>query len=188
MPAVDYNKQMNEIERHGQKLLLHVCCAPCSCGVLPRLSGFTVLPYFYNPNIDTAKEYDLRAAQFALLGVSPTVEAYRHEEFLQAVRGLESAPEGGERCRICIAMRLERTAQKAKEVGADLFCSTLSVSPHKNAAYINKVGQILAAKYGVPFLPNDFKKENGFLLSTQKSKEYKIYRQNYCGCEFARFL
>ncbi len=165
---------------------MHVCCAPCSCGVLPRLEGYEILPYFYNPNIDTRREYDLRAAQFAKLGVQPMIEIYRHGEFTAAVEGLENEPEGGARCRVCIAQRLERAAQKAKEVGADLFCSTLSVSPHKDADFINRTGQALAQKYGVPFLPNDFKKENGFLLSARVSKEKDIYRQDYCGCEFAK--
>lgn len=182
----DYNKQMREIAGQGKKLLLHVCCAPCACGVLPRLGDFTVLPFFYNPNIDTKEEYDLRAAQFCKLGVAPEVCAYDPAEFMRVAQGLENEPEGGARCRACIALRLERTAMRAKEIGADYFCSTLSVSPHKDARFINETGQALAAKYGVPFLPNDFKKENGFLLSTQVSKEKDVYRQSYCGCAFAR--
>lgn len=179
----DYNKLMKECALGG-KLLLHVCCAPCSAGVLPRLGGFDILPYFYNPNINTSAEYFLRAEQFGKLGVEPIIEKYEHNEFLQVARGLESEPEGGARCRACIALRLERAAQKAAELKADLFCSTLSVSPHKDARFINETGEALAKKYGVPFLPNDFKKENGFLLSVQRSRECGVYRQNYCGCEF----
>lgn len=186
MQRPDYNRQMREISGRGKTLLLHVCCAPCSCGVLPRLADFTVRPFFYNPNIDTKEEYDLRAAQFVKLGVRPEVCAYAPDEFLHAVQGLENEPEGGARCRVCIALRLERTAARAKEIGADFFCSTLSVSPHKDADYINETGQALAKKYGVLFLPNDFKKENGFLLSTKVSKEKGLYRQNYCGCKFGR--
>lgn len=182
----DYNKQMKEIDGRGKKILLHVCCAPCSAGVLPRLEGFVLSPYFYNPNIDTREEYELRAAQFEKLGIVPAVEAYNHAEFLFAVKDKENEPEGGSRCKICIAMRLEKAAQRAKETGADFFCSTLSVSPHKDAQFINATGQKLAEKYGVAFLPNDFKKENGFLLSTERSKEMGLYRQNYCGCEFAK--
>lgn len=183
--TVDYNKLFGDAEKRGL-LVLHVCCAPCSCGVLPRLDGFELLPFFYNPNIDTVEEYDKRAAQFRKLGVDPIVAEYDHDEFLSEVEGLESCPEGGERCRKCIALRLRKTAEFAKEKGADLFCSTLSVSPHKDAKFINEVGQKLAEEYGVKFLPNDFKKENGFLKSTRVSKELGIYRQDYCGCEFAR--
>ena len=95
MEKIDYNKQMQTVARHGQTLLLHVCCAPCSAGVLPRLNGFTVVPYFYNPNIDTQEEYDLRAAQFCKLGVEPHICAYDPDEFLRAVRGLEEEKEGG---------------------------------------------------------------------------------------------
>lgn len=185
MNKIDYNKLMKEYERGG-KLLLHVCCAPCSSGVLPRLNGFDIVPYYYNPNIDTLEEYDLRAEQFLKLGIKPIAESYDHEEFLRVIKGLENEPEGGARCRACIAMRLERTAAKAAEIGADLFCSTLSVSPHKDAEFINQTGARLSEKYGVKFLPNDFKKENGFLLSTQRSKDLGLYRQSYCGCEFGR--
>ena len=181
----DYNKLMKDIPARG-KLLLHVCCAPCSSSVLPRLEGFSVRPYFYNPNIDTLNEYDKRAAQFDKLGATPIVEKYDHGEFLSAVCGLENEPEGGSRCRACIAMRLEKAAAKAREEGADWFCSTLSVSPHKDAEYINCVGNELEKKYGVKFLPNDFKKENGFLESVRLSKKADLYRQNYCGCEFSR--
>lgn len=183
---IDYNKQMQNVARQGQTLLLHICCAPCSAGVLPRLNGFRVVPYFYNPNIDSREEYELRAAQFGKLGIEPHICAYDPDEFLRAVRGLEEEKEGGARCKACIALRLEKTAQYAKQIGADLFCSTLSVSPHKDAAYINETGARLAQTYGVPFLPNDFKKENGFLLSTRVSKEKNLYRQSYCGCIFSK--
>lgn len=181
----DYNKLMKEFPRGG-KLLLHVCCAPCASGVIGRLGGFTVIPYFYNPNIDTEEEYILRFKQFEKLGLNPIAEKYEHNKFLQTARGLEGEPEGGARCRACILLRLERAAQKAKDTGADAFCSTLSVSPHKDAEFINEAGLNLEKKYGIKFLPNDFKKENGFLLSTLKSKELGIYRQNYCGCEFGK--
>lgn len=168
----------------GGKLLLHVCCAPCTSGVIDRLAGFDVTPYYYNPNMDTAEEYERRAKQFVKLGLEPIEEEYCHDEFLSAAKGLENEPEGGARCRACIALRLERTAQKAAREGYDIFCSTLSVSPHKDAEFINETGFMLEKKYGVKFLPNDFKKENGFLLSTRRSKELDMYRQNYCGCEF----
>ena len=185
MNRVDYNRLFNGIERDGKSLFLHVCCAPCSCGVLPRLDGFDTKAYFYNPNIDTAEEYALRAEQFAKLGVEPMIEEYDHGEFLQRVKGLEHEKEGGARCRVCIAMRLEKTAAKAKELGYDYFCSTLSVSPHKDADFINRTGFAFAEKYDIKFLPNDFKKQNGFLLSTRVSKELGVYRQSYCGCEFS---
>ena len=185
MNKTDYNKLFKEYRRGGT-LLLHVCCAPCSAGLMPRLNGFNVVPYCYNPNIDTLTEYNLRASQYAKLGMTPIIEKYDHGEFLNAVKGLESEPEGGERCKVCIQMRLEKAAEKAAEIHADLFCSTLSVSPLKNAEFINAAGARLGEKYGVPFLPNDFKKDNGFLLSTQNSKSAGLYRQTYCGCEFGR--
>ena len=165
---------------------MHACCAPCSSSVLPRLEGFTVIQYFYNPNIDTLEEYNRRAEQFRKLGVTPVVEKYDHDEFLEKVRGLENLPEGGERCRKCIAMRLRRAAIKAQSCGAEWFCSTLSVSPHKDAEFINETGAALEREFGVKFLPNDFKKENGFLESVRLSKKAELYRQNYCGCEFSR--
>ena len=186
MQYPDYNRQMNAIRRVGQKVLLHVCCAPCTLGVMPRLMGFTVYPFYYNPNIDTKKEYDLRAAQFLKMGMQPFICEYDHWLFLRLSEVWEREPEGGRRCRACIAMRLERTARQAKMIGADYFCSTLSVSPHKDVNFINEMGQVLAAKYGVAFLPNDFKKENGFVLSAIRSKDAGLYRQNYCGCEFGR--
>ena len=183
----NYNKLFSEYPRGG-KLLLHVCCAPCSAGVVHRLRGFDAIPYYYNPNMDTAEEYELRYAQFCKLGLKPVKEIYSHAEFLRVADKLENEPEGGARCRACIALRLERTAQKAKELGADLFCSTLSVSPHKDAEFINQTGFALEKKYGVKYLPNDFKKENGFAVSTRLSKELGLYRQNYCGCEFAKAI
>lgn len=185
MNRVDYNKAMKEIAAEG-RLLLHVCCAPCSSSVLRRLVGYEIIPYYYNPNIDTEEEFLLRAAQFEKLDVTPEIVPYAHDEFLRAVRGHENDAEGGERCRACIALRLERTAQRAAQEGIGMFCSTLSVSPHKDADFINRTGETLAKKYGVKFLPNDFKKENGFLQSVQLSKEAGLYRQAYCGCEFAK--
>lgn len=188
MNKIDYNKRMHEIEAAatGAKLLLHVCCAPCSSSVLPRLASFAVTPFYFNPNIDTKEEYEKRYAQFEKLGVSPICAPYDHAAFLRLVEGAENEPEGGARCKKCIAYRLEETAKRAKEGGYDFFCSSLSVSPHKNAAFINETGEALAQKYGVRFLPNDFKKENGYLQSTELSKAYRLYRQNYCGCEFAK--
>lgn len=177
----EYDRLFEAIPHKG-KLALHVCCAPCACGVLPRLDGFEILPYYYNPNIDTREEYALRAAQFPALGISPVVAPYDHDLFLRLTRGRERDPEGGERCRICIAHRLEETAKFAAAHRADWFCSTLSVSPHKDARFINETGERLAAVYGVAFLPNDFKKQDGFLLSTRRSKALGLYRQSYCGC------
>ena len=188
MNKTDYNKCMKEkaAAHAGAKLLLHVCCAPCSSSVLPRLSSFAVTPFYCNPNIDTKEEFDKRYAQFAKLGVRPVCVPYDHEAFLACVRGLENEHEGGARCRKCIFMRLEETAKYAAAHGYDCFCSSLSVSPHKDAAFINEAGEALAKQYGVAFLPNDFKKENGYLESVRRSKEADLYRQNYCGCEFGK--
>ena len=188
MNKTDYNKCMKERAAHAQgaKLLLHVCCAPCSSSVLPRLAGFTVTPFYCNPNIDTQEEFDKRYAQFVKLPATPVCVPYDHEAFLACVRGLEQEKEGGARCRMCIFMRLEEAAKYAAAHGYDYFCSSLSVSPHKDAAFINEAGEALAQKYGVAFLPNDFKKENGYLESVRLSRAADLYRQNYCGCEFSK--
>ena len=173
------------------RLLLHSCCGPCSSYVLEYLTQyFDVTVLFYNPNIQPEEEYDKRLywqkrvlEGMELADTVPLLaEPWRNAEFRRIVAGMEQEPEGGNRCALCIGLRLEETARRAAEMGFDLFCTTLSVSPHKNAELINTLGEKFAAQYGVQWLPSDFKKRGGYLRSTQLCAEMGIYRQNYCGC------
>lgn len=186
---MDYNKLMhNQISglTHKPSLVLHVCCAPCSSAVIPRLEEhFNITYVYYNPNIYPESEYELRKQQFSKLNVKLAQTEYNHKEFLQAVKGQEQELEGGLRCRTCIAMRMRSAFEYAKKIGAEYATTTLSISPHKDAEFINKTGEELEKEFGVKYLYADFKKENGFLQSTRISQERGIYRQNYCGCEFS---
>ena len=187
---IDYNKIMHEeISSFGEKpkLLLHCCCAPCSSAVIERIKEFfDITFYYYNPNIDTIEEYELRKSEFEKLGVNVVEENYNHDEFLKVVKGREQEKEGGARCQICIAERLDKTFQYAVKNNFDVVTTTLSISPHKDCEFINLLGERLQEKYGVKYLHADFKKQNGYLRSIQICKELGIYRQDYCGCEFSR--
>ena len=189
-------EEFKNIESTGEKpvLLLQCCCAPCSSAVLERLKEhFNLKLYFYNPNIYPEEEYNKRFAQLEKLlekteypnGIETVVARYNQNEFFEAVKGLENEKEGGKRCTQCFILRLEETAKKAKEIGADYFCTTLTVSPHKNSELLNQIGIKTGEKYGVKFLQSDFKKKEGYKRSTELSKEYDLYRQNYCGCKFS---
>ena len=155
---------------------------------------FRVTVLYYNPNIQPREEYDLRLEnQRKIIAVLPTPSAvdilecsYDGEKYDAAVRGLESEPEGGARCTVCFHLRLEETAKRASELGYDWFCTTLTVSPHKDAERLNQIGRALGERYGVPFLPSDFKKREGYKRSIQLSKEYDLYRQDYCGCLYSK--
>ena len=177
------------------KLLLHCCCAPCSSYVLEYLSEFfEITCFFYNPNISPQSEYEKRAAELErLISVQPhkypvslVVEKYNSEEFFDEVRGLEKIKEGGERCFKCYRLRLEAAANYAREYNFDFFCSTLSISPLKNAQKLNEIGEELSEIYKISHLPNDFKKKGGYKRSVELSAEYDLYRQNYCGCVFSK--
>ena len=177
------------------RLLLHCCCAPCSSYVLEYLSRFfEITCLFYNPNISPAEEYEKRAEELRRLiseqphdiPVSIIVEKYNPEEFFAAVKGFEQVKEGGERCFRCYRLRLEMAAKYAREYNFDYFCSTLSISPLKNAAKLNEIGGELSEIYKIPHLPNDFKKKGGYLRSIELSAEFALYRQNYCGCVFSK--
>ena len=172
-------------------LLLQGCCGPCSSYVMEYLTKhFRVTLLFYNPNIRPEAEYEKRLDALKTLLDSMELSSpvtlletgWRGEEFMQAVKGLENEPEGGNRCPVCFRLRLEETAKIAAAEGFDYFATTLTVSPHKNAPMLNSIGEALAKQYGVSWLPSDFKKRNGYLRSIQLSKEYGIYRQEYCGC------
>ncbi|MBR7100599.1 MAG: epoxyqueuosine reductase QueH [Clostridia bacterium] len=181
-----------ENEGRGKTLLLHSCCAPCSSACLELLHQyFQVTVLYYNPNIEDEAEYSKRKAeQIRLLeqtGWANFLDCDHDAAAFQAVsKGLESCPERGERCYKCYALRLEKTAQLAKQKRFDYFTTTLSISPYKVARWINEIGYALQSKTGVRFLPSDFKKRNGYLRSIELSKEYGLYRQDFCGCQFSK--
>ncbi len=159
--------------------------------MLEYLGGlFAVTVCYDNPNIYPEAEYKKRLSEqkrlCEILNV-PLIEAeYDHEKYLLDVRGLENEPEGGRRCEVCIGARMERAAAYAKENGFDYFTTTLSVSPHKDAAFINRKGEEIEKRVGVPYYYADFKKKDGYLRSIRLSEKYGLYRQSYCGCEFAK--
>ncbi len=180
---------------HPPRLLLHGCCAPCSSYVLEYLSNFfSITLYFYNPNISSREEYDLRAREAKrLIDALPVKNPvtflegeWDSKRFSDAVKGLEKEPEGGARCRVCFALRLDAAARIAAAGGYDYFTTTLSISPLKNAALLNELGEAAGKKYGVRHLPSDFKKRGGYLRSVALSREYDLYRQDFCGCAFSR--
>ncbi len=197
---MQYQKELERIieqqteEGKVSTLLLHSCCAPCSSYVLEYLSDyFEVTVFYYNPNIYPPEEYAKRVQeQQMLVDKMPTKYpvhflegAYDRERFYQMASGLEQVPEGGSRCFGCYTLRLSEAGKIAKEGGYDYFTTTLSISPLKNAQKLNEIGMQIGEKVGVKYLPSDFKKKNGYKRSIELSKEYGLYRQDYCGCEFS---
>ena len=181
------------------RLMLHSCCAPCSSYVLEYLRRyFEITVFYYNPNISMEAEYQKRVAEQKRLIAAynqltdsgypiAVIEGdYEPEAFYEIARGLEQCPEGGERCFACYELRLRETAKRAKAGQYDYFTTTLSISPLKNAAKLNEIGEKLAAEFGVAWLPSDFKKKDGYKRSIELSKEYDLYRQDYCGCVYSR--
>ena len=183
--------QMRGIEK-GTKLLLHSCCAPCSTACLERLKeNFSVTVLYYNPNIDDDLEYQKRKTeQIRLLqetGWADFVDCDHEKEKFQAIaKGMEMEPERGARCYRCYALRLEKTAETAKEKDIAWFATTLTLSPHKNAEWLNEIGQKAGDRYGVNYLFSDFKKQGGYYRSIDLSKVYGLYRQDFCGCKYSR--
>ncbi len=174
-----------------QKLLLHVCCAPCSTHVIYMLrEKYDLTLFFYNPNIEPINEYELRlseAEQYAKdLNIPLIIGDYDNIDWHNAVKGHETDSEGKERCNICFRFRLQKIAQLAKEKNFDLFTTTLTVSPYKNSEIINKIGKELAEAVGVEFLESNFKEDNGYMHSVELSKRYNLYRQHYCGCLYSK--
>ncbi len=171
-------------------VLLHCCCAPCATSVTERVIK-TIKPvlYYYNPNIYPEAEYLKRLSELEKLArhfsLELISEPYDENEFLGAIAGFENEKEGGARCPVCFRVRLEKTAARAKREGLAAFCTTLTVSPHKNAAIVNAIGEEVAAARNILWIPSDFKKRNGYLRSCQMCRELDIYRQNYCGCRFS---
>ena len=201
MQATNYHKQMKalfaEIEERGDRpsLLLHACCAPCASHELTFLPDvFDLTVYYYNPNITEDAEREKRYEELRRLitEMCPTVGLIKGDadadKFLSLAKGLESAPEGGLRCAKCFALRLEETARRAAEEGFDYFATTLTLSPLKNSMLLNEIGAKMGEKYGVRYLASDFKKEGGYQHSLELSRQYDLYRQNYCGCVFSRKL
>ncbi len=173
------------------RLLLHACCAPCSPYIVELLEQkYTVELYFYNPNIHPADEYWMRVREIKRLAADLhkrlIIEPYDVDEWFRRTAGLEDEPERGERCTICFAMRLEKTAQTAQQHNIPFFTTTLTISPHKDAKVINQIGLDIAKKYGVTFLAENFKKQDGFRKTNIRGKQYNFYRQNYCGCIYSR--
>ena len=197
MNKINYDKQFDNIVKafDGKKrLLLHACCAPCSSSVLERVTPFfDVTLFFYNPNITDEKEYYKRLAELerfvgVVYGDSVKIEdgVFDPQTFLIAAKGLENEPERGKRCTVCYYQRLEKTAYKLINGGFDYFCTTLTLSPHKDAERINNIGAALEKSTGAKYRPADFKKQNGYIRSIELSTEYGLYRQNYCGCEYSQ--
>ena len=194
MNRINYDALMlRALEGAAEKrVLLQACCAPCASHCLSELAGKTrVTVYFYNPNLSDREEYEKRRAELLrLIGETGWADAldcaYAPEDFAAVAAGYEGAPEGGARCARCFRLRLEHTAAAAKENGYDLFGTTLTLSPLKNADLINRIGFEAGERYGVEYLPSDFKKRGGYQHSLDLSREHCLYRQNYCGCAFSK--
>lgn len=199
----NYQKELEgilaDLSKEGKKktLLIHSCCAPCSSYCLEYLEKFfDITVYYYNPNITENEEYEKRVAEQERLIVQMNEKnggelkfargMYEPLVYLERIRGLEECKEGGSRCEKCFRLRLEKTAQYAVEHGFEYYTTTLTISPLKNADLLNRLGTEIGAQNGIVFLPSDFKKKNGYQRSIELSKEYNLYRQDYCGCEFSK--
>lgn len=201
MNQVNYQKVLEETirvnERDGKvpTLLMHSCCAPCSSYCLEYLSNyFRITVFYYNPNIYPDEEYYKRVEEQkyfierlpAKYSISFMEGEYDKQRFYEMAKGLEDCKEGGERCFKCYELRLRESAEMAKKLGMDYFTTTLSISPLKNAAKLNEIGDRLAEEYKISYLNSDFKKKNGYKRSVEISAEYDMYRQYYCGCVFSK--
>ncbi len=192
---MNYNNELKNIinnrEKGHNKLLLHSCCAPCSSSVIERLQkDFDITVLYYNPNIEPQEEYIERKKEQIRLLKEVNIKYYEidylNEEFKNKVVGYENEPENGFRCHRCYELRLEKTAEIAKQNNFDYFGTTLTVSPYKSSKVMNEIGIKLSDKYNIKYLLSDFKKENGYQRSIELSKKYNLYRQNYCGCLYSR--
>ncbi|MBE6148843.1 MAG: epoxyqueuosine reductase QueH [Firmicutes bacterium] len=202
MMKTNYNVLMKDIiakieEGRVPSILLHSCCGPCSTEVIARLTKyFDITILYYNPNIEPKAEYEKRKQEqirfineFKPINKLEYMDCdYDNDAFLKMAQGLETEPEGGTRCHRCYELRLMKTAQLGKENNFDYFGTTLTVSPYKNSEVINQLGENIANKLGIKYLYSDFKKEDGYKKSIEYSKQYKLYRQNFCGCHFSRVI
>lgn len=188
---------MQEDKGKCPKLFLHSCCAPCSSYVLEYLSQyFEIIVFYYNPNIFPESEYANRVREMKRLiqeneknyqnKVAFLEGSYDPKVFYAMAKGMEDLPERGERCYHCYELRMREAAKVAVQMGADYFTTTLSISPYKNADWINEIGERLAKEYGVSHLPSDFKKKNGYKRSIELSEQFGLYRQDYCGCIYSK--
>lgn len=198
----EFEKRLAEAESfysengYRKKLLLHSCCAPCSTACIDACKDvFDLTVFYYNPNITDEAEYKKRLAEqkeyCEKLNIKVIEGEYNPKDFFTSVKGFENVSEGGERCFICYRLRLNATKKVADENSFDYFCSTLSLSPYKNADKLNEIGLSLEQRgengvIGARYLVNDFKKKNGYFKSIELSKRYGLYRQNYCGCVFSK--
>lgn len=187
---LDTDKIIDELGSERPALLLHSCCGPCSSYVLEYLTNFfDITLLFYGPNIQPREEYEKRLAHqrkvLGLMGVKIMECEYDGESFDTLAEGFDTEPEGGGRCTRCFLLRLEETAKRASENGFSYYCTTLTVSPHKNSVIINELGEEMGEKYGVKWLFSDFKKRGGYQRSVALAKELGLYRQEYCGCLFS---
>lgn len=205
MNTVNYQKELDaclsELQTFSndkpKTLLLHSCCAPCSSYVLLYLRNyFAITVFYYNPNISMETEYQKRVEEqkrlIAIYNEKPgnqikVIEGdYEPEIFFEKTKSYKDCKEGGERCFLCYELRLRKTALKAKTDSFDYFATTLTISPLKNTVKLNEIGYQLAKEYGVMWLPSDFKKKDGYKQSIELSKEYNLYRQDYCGCIYSK--
>ncbi|WP_295087030.1 epoxyqueuosine reductase QueH [Ruminococcus sp.] len=199
VPKTNYglllDNKLKELDKSGERptLLLHACCAPCSSHTLTVLDKyFRITLYFCNPNIAPEEEYIFRMNELKrlvremALDIPIIEEKYDPVPFYELAKGLEELPERGERCQKCIAYRLRKAGAKAKELEFDMFTTTLTISPHKDCAFINECGGQIQDECGVPYLFSDFKKHDGYKHSIELSKQYNLYRQNYCGCIYSK--
>ena len=205
---MNYQKQLDELLENkdllGKKVLVHSCCAPCSSYVIESLRQYFALTiFYYNPNISDISEYDKRAAEQKRLIREMDIRnyvcqdahnypvdfmegLYEPERFFEIAEGLENCAEGGERCLKCYELRLRKTAMIAKKLNYDYYVTTLSISPLKSSEKLNEIGRKVGEEIGIPFLPSDFKKKEGYKRSIELSAEYELYRQNYCGCVYSK--
>ncbi|MCR5624509.1 MAG: epoxyqueuosine reductase QueH [Lachnospiraceae bacterium] len=201
MNKINYQKELEkvlaDIEGRGfvPTLAMHVCCAPCSSYCLEYLTKyFDITCIYYNPNISPKEEFDKRVNELRRLSnempfchtVNIVEGKYDNDRFNEIVKGLEKEPEGGKRCHKCYRMRMEESAKYAKENNFDFFTTTLSISPLKDSQVLNQIGKELSDIYDIPYLYSDFKKKGGYLRSIELSREYDLYRQNFCGCVYSR--
>ena len=199
----EFNNEIKNIDKNNKpNLFLHSCCAPCSTEVLNKLKDyFNIYIIFYNPNIDTYDEFLHRLNEFDKIkshidfsNIKLIYEKYNHKDFLEYIKGYENEKEGGYRCEKCFELRLRKTYDIAKDYidnhnldnEINYITTTLTISPHKDAVLINNILKNILKNESIKYLPSDFKKEDGYLKSIKYSKEYDLYRQNYCGCEFAK--
>ncbi|MBQ9072474.1 MAG: epoxyqueuosine reductase QueH [Bacilli bacterium] len=196
---MNYQKKLEEMlqsiknSNKRPSLLLHACCGPCSSYVLEYLSNyFDITIYYYNPNIYPIEEYTRRKEELKTFvnkfnnKIKVIEELYNPDDYYKNIKGLERLGEKSKRCYKCYEFRLDKTAKYAKENNYDYFTTTLSISPYKNADWLNEIGKNMEEKYNIDYLFADFKKKNGYKRSLELSKEYKLYRQDYCGCVYSK--